>query len=95
MSTVVSRRTRIVSSNAPRVTAALAAHPGGRVIIPFVPAIAKHTGRRAQVLRATMLLNCPYDCFPHEGAAASQSGDGIDLNDDCLVQFNVHSHVYI
>lgn len=95
MSTVVSRRTRIISSNAPRVAAALAAHPSSRVIIPFVFAIAKHPGHCAQVLRATMLLNGLYDCFPHEGAAASQSGYGIDLTHDRIVEFNVHSHVYI
>ena len=95
MSTVVSRRTRIVSSNPPRVAAALAAHPCGRVVIPFVFTIAKQSGHRAQVLRTTMLLNSLYDCFPHEGAAASQSRAGIDLTDDCLVELNVHPHVCI
>lgn len=95
MSTEVSSSTRIVSSDAPLVATALAPHPGDRVIIPFVFTIAKHSGRRAQLLRATMLLDGLNDCFPHEGAAASQSGDRIDLTDDGLVEFNVHSHVCI
>ena len=95
MSTVVSRRTRIGSSNAPGIASALAAHPFGGVIIPFVFAVAEYASRRAQVLHATMPVNGLYDRFPHESAPASQSGDGIDLADDRVIELNVHSHVYI
>ena len=95
MSTVVSRRTRIVSSNTPRVAAALAANPSGRVIIPFVFAVSEHARRVAQARRATVPVDSLQDHLPHKGTAASRSGDGIDLTDDRSVQFNVHSHVYI
>ena len=47
MSTVVSKRTRIGSSNAPWVAHALAFHPAGGVIIPFVFAVMEHAGRCA------------------------------------------------
>ena len=95
MSTVVSRRTRIGSSNAPGVARALAAHPFGGVVIPFVFAVAEYASRRAQVLHATMPVNGLYDRFPHESATASQSGDGIDIANDRVIELNVHSHVYI
>lgn len=95
MSTVVSRRTRIGSSNAPEVASALAAHPFGGVIIPFVFAVAEYASRRAQVLHATMPVNGLHDRFPHESATASQSGNGIDVADDRVIELNVHSHVYI
>ena len=95
MSTVVSRRTCIVSSNALGVTTSLAAHPSGRVVIPFVFTITKHTGRLTQVHGAAVPFHGVCDRFPHKGAAASRAGDGIDLADDHIVEFNVHSHVYI
>ncbi len=95
MSTVVSRRICIVSSNAPGVATSLAAHPSGRVIVPFVLAIAKHARRLTQVHCAAVPFESLYDRFPDKDAATSQSGDGIDLADDRIVEFNVHSHVYI
>lgn len=95
MSTVVSRRTRIVSSDTPRVATALAAHPSGRVTIPFVLAVAKHAGCLAQASRSTLPADSVQDRLPHKGTAASRSGDGINLADDRIVELNVHSHVSI
>ena len=85
----------IVSSNAPRVAAALPAHPGSRVIVPFVFAVAKYSGSLAQETHATVSIDSSQYRLPHERAASPRAGDGIYLGDDCIVKLNVHSHVYI
>ena len=85
----------IVSSNAPRVAAALPAHPGSRVIVPFVFAVAKYSGSLAQETHATVSVDSSQYRLPHERASVPQAGDGIYLGDDRIIESNVHSDVYI
>ena len=50
-------RTRIASPNAPWIAAPLTTHPGGRVVVPGVLAVAKYPGRRAQANRSALPLD--------------------------------------
>ena len=81
------------STNAPRIAVALPAHPGRRVAVPVVLAAAQQAGSLAQATRATVPVDGGQHRIAHERAATPQAGDGIDLGDDCIVEFNVHSHV--
>ena len=47
------------------------------------------------MLSATMPLHGLYDRFPYKSAATSQSGNGIDITDDRVIEFNVHSHMHV
>ena len=85
----------IVPPHAPRIAGALPPHPGSRVIVPVVFAVAKHAGRLTQATHATMPVDSRQYRLPHKRAAAPLAGDRVYFSDDRIVKFDVHSHVYI
>ena len=66
-------RTRIASPNAPWIAAPLTTHPGGRVVVPGVLAVAKYPGRRAQANRSALPLDSGQNRIADEGAAAPRA----------------------
>ena len=83
------------STDAQRVAEALAAHPAGRIIVPFVSAVAENPGRLPQMAPATLSLHRGTHGITDERTPAPGSGDGVDLGDERAVELYVHSHVYI
>ncbi len=79
----------------PWIAAPLTTHPGGRVVVPGVLAVAEYPGRRAQANRFALPIDGGQDRVADEGATAPQASDGIYFGDDHIVDFNVHSHVCI
>lgn len=69
-------------------------YPRCRIVVPFVSAVAKSPGRAAKATGATMEVDGGDHRVPHERASAPRTGNGVNLGDDCVVQLEVHSHVY-
>ena len=86
---------RIASPNAPWIAAPLTTHPGGRVVVPGVLAVAESPGRRAQANRLALPLDRGQNRIADKGVAAPRASDGIYFGYDHVGDFNVHSHVCI
>ena len=95
MSTVVSSSRSTVSPDTPRVTGPLAPYPRSGIIVPLMSAVAESPGRPAKAIGAPLAVDGGEHRVPHECASAPWTGDGVDLGNDCVVQFKVHSHVWL
>jgi hypothetical protein len=72
---------------------ALLSHPSCRVAIPVVIVIRDGASGCFNVRPAELLANCTLDGRTYECAAASGPAQLIDLSDQLVVEFYVHSHV--
>jgi hypothetical protein len=81
------------SPSATGVGAALLPHPSRRVGIPLVILILDDARCCFDVGPSEFLANCTLNGRTHKCAATSRTAEFVDLSDELIVQFYVHSHV--
>ena len=73
----------------------LATHPRGGIIVPVVATVPKNPGRLTQTTCSAVPVYGGHHRLAHERAPPPRTRDGVDLGNDRIVQFKMHSHVYL